>query len=674
MVHRAFLTATALLMGTSALAAPDTLTRAEARHLIARTGFGASPAQIDAFTGLSAEAAVAQIIAGLQSAPSNPMPEWATGWLYPYEPIWALSQTEQELFYTNRYLEMGELSAWWLGEMISTPSPLTERLTLFWHDHFATSFENDENSQWMARQNTFFRRNAAGNFADLTHGILQDPAMLAYLSNTENFADAPNENLGREFLELFTLGEGRGYSEKDVKEAARALTGHSVGDDLQYAFFPEDHDGGEKTILGKTGTFDAKSLADTVLNDDRFGPYVVEKLWQAFISPKPDPTEVERLTAIWKQADLELKPLLKALFLTDAFWDESTRGSLIKSPVELIAGTLRSTGRAGVPLSEAVWILEEMGQQLFHPPNVAGWEGGEAWINTSTALLRSQALTYFIDEDFDAPARSSEAYAAPEVPNGALRVGRVFGQWAEITEEDAAMGVITLFDVSHEGQTFRSINLVLEDQEGDDLAVWFHVDACGSLCNEVTRAFTRDTDGWFGVYFYDEEAEIEAPLAPGADALLKTMIGQLPTLFAQTETSLAWQTFPEEDYAPPRFSVLAEMADRASDLSARTLGEPGALILAQSRPGSDGIGHTAGMMHVDDIDDYIDSLVEARDVYSAPADTYASAEAWLAAHEDRASAMETLLALPTEVSADIAKADADDWLRTLLLSPAYQIK
>ncbi|MCH2076059.1 MAG: DUF1800 domain-containing protein [Rhodobacteraceae bacterium] len=676
-MHRAFLTATAILMGTSALAAPDALTRAEARHLVARTGFGASPAEIQNFTGMSAETAVAQIIAGLQSEPTTPMPEWATGWIYPYEPVWTLSQTEQELFYTNRYLEMGELTAWWMAEMVSTPSPLTERLTLFWHDHFATSFENEENSQWMAHQNAFFRRHAAGNFADLAHGILRDPAMLTYLSNTENFADDPNENLGREFLELFTLGEGRGYTEADVKEAARALTGHSVGDDFKYAFYAEDHDNGRKTILGKTGRFDATGLADTVLNDANFGPYVVEKLWQAFISPTPDPAEVTRLTAVWKDAGLELKPLLEALFLTDAFWDETNRGSLIKSPVELIAGTIRTTGRADVPMSETVWILEEMGQHLFHPPNVAGWEGGEAWINTSSALMRSQVLTYLIDEGFDGPdgMQATQAEAAPALPEDALRVGRVFGQWAEYTEEGGTMGVITLFDVSHGAETFRNLNVVLEEAEDDDgVAIWMHVDNCGPICTGATRAFAEDYDGWFGVYLFDDEAEIEAPLADGAEDMLRTVIGQLPSLFAETETSLAWQPVPDDEYTPPTYAVLAGMADRAAMYARGSMGAPGELILAPSRAGSDGIAGLSMMSSVDDIDDYVDDFIATREIYSAPATTYASAEAWLAAYPERYAAMEALLPLPTPLPATLTNADAEEWMRALLLSPAYQIK
>ena len=184
--RRALLATTAILIAGSALAAPDALTRAEARHLVARTGFGAAPAEIEVLTGKSAEAAVAELLAAPRPEPRRPMPTWAKGWAYPEESVWTLGQGAEDLFFANRYAEIEELSAWWIGEMIASPSPLTERLTLFWHDHFATSFDAMESSQMMADQHAMLRRHASGNFADLAAGILRDPAMLIYLTNTED--------------------------------------------------------------------------------------------------------------------------------------------------------------------------------------------------------------------------------------------------------------------------------------------------------------------------------------------------------------------------------------------------------------------------------------------------------------------------------------------------------
>ncbi|MEL6691076.1 MAG: hypothetical protein AAFP28_12240, partial [Pseudomonadota bacterium] len=339
---------------------------------------------------------------------------------------------------------------------------------------------------------------------------------------------------------------------------------------------------------------------------------------------------------------------------------------------------------AAFPASH-VGRMEKMLTHLFKDPDslghrhasAAGWEGGEAWINTSSALMRSQVLTYFLDEEFD-PAnagRPAAAEAAPNLPGDALRVGRVFGQWAEYTEEGGTMGVITLFDVSHGSETFRNLNLVLEEEEEEDgVAVWMHVDNCGPLCTHETRAFTQDYDGWFGVYLYDDEAEIEAPLADGAEEMLRTIIGQLPSLFAETETSLAWQSLAEDDYTPPSYAVLAAMADRAADFAGESMGAPGELVLAPSRVGSDGFGGVGAMMSGDDIDDYIDDFIEAREIYSAPPTVYQDAEAWLAAHTDRDAAMAALLPLPTPIPAELSNADAEEWMRTLLLSPAYQIK
>lgn len=206
---------------STATAGPNAMTASEARHLISRTGFGAAPHEVEAMIGLSYVDGVTRVMTDLGGAPSIPMPSWVDDWAYPYDQIWTLDQSSTDLFYTNRWLELEELSAWWMAEMTATPSPLTERLVLFWSDHFATNFDAHENSQWTANQNQFFRTHAAGNFTNLADGILRDPAMLVFLDNVSNVAEAPNENLGREFLELFTLGEGRGYTQSGV--VAKAL-------------------------------------------------------------------------------------------------------------------------------------------------------------------------------------------------------------------------------------------------------------------------------------------------------------------------------------------------------------------------------------------------------------------------------------------------------------------
>ncbi|MEM1373111.1 MAG: DUF1800 domain-containing protein [Pseudomonadota bacterium] len=679
-MRRALLTATTILLGSTALAAPEALTRDEARHLLQRTGFGSAPAEIETLIGVPAEVAVRRILAGIAPVPSRPMPDWTTGWIYPFDPIWTLSQTEQELFYANRYLEIEELAAWWLAEMVATPSPLTERLTLFWHDHFATSFDSEENSQWMARQNALFRAHAAGNFAALARGILRDPAMLTYLSNTENFAEAPNENLGREFLELFTLGEGNGYTETDVKEAARALTGHSVGDDGAYALFREDHDPGQKTILGQTGPMGADELAEVVLEDPSFGPYIVEKLWRAFISPEPEPAEVTRLTDVWKAADLELKPLLEALFLSDAFWAQDARGALVKSPVELLVGTLRSTGRAGLPMTEAVWITEELGQQLFFPPNVGGWQDGAAWINTSTALLRAQFLTDFaegaIAGDGTAPMPvATEALPPPALAEGDLRVGRVFGRWAEHLDGGGMAIMTTLFDVGFGEETWRALTLYIEAVPGEGAAIYIPVIDCGPVCTDATVAYADETDGWFGVYLYDDTHEFGAPVSSAAGSVLGAVLSYLPELFDQTATSTAWMDYGGEDHDPPSFAAMADTVANLSERARRTLRPTeGALVMGFSRPGSDGllggVPGSASMMTTGMLDAYLTEAADARQHHAAPRYVYEDADAWLASFASSEAAMQSLL----PVTIPVPDASAEEQLRALLLHPAYQLK
>ncbi|MEM9437212.1 MAG: DUF1800 domain-containing protein [Pseudomonadota bacterium] len=679
-MRQALLTATALLLGTTALAAPGALTREEARHLLARTGFAPAPAEIDAITGLSAQQAVTQIVQGVSTEPSQPYPDWVNGWLYPQEAVWSLGQTAQELFFANRFQEIEELAAWWMGEMVSSPSPLTERLTLFWHDHFPTSFEDLESSQLLARQHVLLRRHAAGNFADLAQGILRDPAMLIYLTNTENVAEHPNENLGREFLELFTLGQGRGYTEEDVKQAARALTGHSLNFASEFEIHRQEHDGGRKTILGKNGRFDGQDLADIVLSSEQFGPYIVEKLWKAFVSPTPDPVEVDRLATLWKANDLELKPLLEALFLTDAFWDPENRGTLVKSPVELLAGAIRATGRAGVPLTDAAYAAYELGQGLFFPPNVGGWPSGTAWINDSTALLRANALTSFAEDDYDtgdpsvgmmmAPSEAAESLT--ETPEGDLRVGQVFGIWSEKWEDDEGItAVITLFDVSFGADTWRALTVGFENERYGPVIIGINTAECGPICTEETKDFADDEDGWFHIFIEDGVIDGEAPLSEQATPILKSVLGHLPSLVSETKDSLTWQPNEEDDENPASYQEIARLAKDVAQATSAIVGPPeGGLTIAASKPGRAGLAGMSAVTDLDMLDDYLDETEASRARYSAPVHVYASAEEWMAALPSPGDAAATLVAVPFPNP----EGDADDVLRALLLSPAFQVK
>lgn len=302
-----------------------------------------------------------------------------------------MSQEERRVLRETLREQALDLKAWWLREMLDSPTPLSEVMTLFWHGHFTSGLTKVKAPALLYRQNVLLRRHALGNFGALLHAIARDPAMLLYLDNARSRKQAPNENFARELLELFTLGEGN-YTEADMKEAARAFTGWSIDRDSgAFRFRAPQHDGGEKRILGRRERFDGDQVIDLLLEQPQTARLVVGKLWRHFISDRPQPAEVECLAAIFRNSGYELKPLLAALFESEAFWDPANRGRLIKSPVDFVVGTLRLFDLPVRKDRDLAWISRRLGQDLFEPPNVKGWPGGTAWI-TGATLLDRQAL------------------------------------------------------------------------------------------------------------------------------------------------------------------------------------------------------------------------------------------------------------------------------------------
>jgi uncharacterized protein (DUF1800 family) len=289
-----------------------------------------------------------------------------------------------------------------MHEMLVTPSPITERMTLFWHNHFVSSQQKVRFSRLMYQQNATLRAHALGSFADLLHAASKDPAMLIYLDTAQSRKGQPNENFAREVMELFTLGEGN-YSEADIKEAARAFTGWSVDRDTgRYLFRPAIHDFGTKTVLGKSGRFDGDAVLDVILERPQTAEFITAKLWREFVSADPDPREVQRIAKAFRNRNYDIKVALRFLLLSDAFWDIANRGTMVKSPVELVVGTLRQLDVAPSGATPFVVVAAGMGQNLFSPPNVKGWPGGEQWINSNTLLARKQFLDRLARMD-DAP-------------------------------------------------------------------------------------------------------------------------------------------------------------------------------------------------------------------------------------------------------------------------------
>lgn len=374
------------LLPLPALAAP--IGEAGARLLLSRTGFGAPPAQVAALAPLEREAAVDRILAGSRTEPASAPPPWtAEALLHP--PRKQLSEEEKKALRDTETQRGLALRGWWLQEMATTPSPVTEKLTLFWHGHFVSGQSKVKSAQLMYRQNALLRREALGNFATLLHDIARDPAMLRYLDTAGSRKGEANENFAREVMELFTLGEGH-YSEQDIREAARAFTGWQLDPASgEPVFRPRRHDDGAKTVLGRSGTLDGDAVLDTLLAQPATTRFITRKLWLYLVSPTPDEATVNRLAAGFGR-DYQIKPLVRALLLTPAFWQSC--GQQVKSPVELTVGTVVTFGATVPDWPALAQLNRRLGQDLFDPPNVRGWPGGDAWINSDSLLLRKQFL------------------------------------------------------------------------------------------------------------------------------------------------------------------------------------------------------------------------------------------------------------------------------------------
>lgn len=383
LTRRAFLDR-ALLLGSAFGATRATLARAQttqfdrdaAAHLVRRAGFSGTLEEIDRLAALGREGAV--------------------DYLLNYEQI-DDSAMERGL---ERYVQTQNLNLtqfrpiqiWWLYRMIYTKRPLLEKMTLFWHRHFATAIKKVSLAPLMLQQNQTLRRLALENFETLTLAVAKDPAMIIWLDNNTNIKGAPNENFARELFELFTLGirdpiTGQSaYTEKDIKEAARAFTGWTIRRG-QFYFNASQHDDGEKTILGKTGNWNGDDVVRFACAERSTGRFIAKKLWEFFAYPNPEPQLIEALAGVYFASNYNIKAVMRALLLREEFYSERARFALIKSPVELVVGAIRQL-QADINLRALPGLLSLMEQDLFNPPDVSGWDGGLTWINTATMLVR----------------------------------------------------------------------------------------------------------------------------------------------------------------------------------------------------------------------------------------------------------------------------------------------
>ena len=280
--------------------------------------------------------------------------------------------------------QIKSLNLTWLDQMVSSPAQLREKVSLFWHGHFACRNLNIYNQQLLLQQ---IRSNALGSFGELLTAVSKSPAMLAFLNNQQNKKSHPNENFAREVMELFTMGRGN-YSETDVKEAARAFTGWGFNLQGEFANRPFQHDNGVKIFLGKKGNFDGDDIIKILLEQKNTATFIARKMYRYFVNDQPDDANVQWLANRFYQSNYNISSLLKDVFTSSWFYDEKNIGSKIKSPIELLVGIRRMQPVEFENKEVQLLFQRALGQVLFYPPNVAGWPGGKNWIDSSALMLR----------------------------------------------------------------------------------------------------------------------------------------------------------------------------------------------------------------------------------------------------------------------------------------------
>jgi uncharacterized protein (DUF1800 family) len=306
-----------------------------------------------------------------------------------------LSQDQRKMLRKQSADDLKNLNLTWLGQMINSEAQLREKMSLFWHGHFACRVINIFFQQQLLN---IIRENALGNFGDLLREISKSPAMLSFLNNQQNKKQHPNENFAREVMELFTMGRGN-YTESDVKEAARAFTGWGFNLKGEFVERPILHDTGNKTFLGKTGNFNGDDIIDILLEQKQTAKFIAQKLYKHFVNDTPDSAKIELLANHFYQSGYDIKKLLIEIYTSDWFYDDKNIGTRIKSPVELLAG-IRRLIPMDLARPEMQLLFERaLGQILFYPPNVAGWPGGKNWIDSSALMLRMRIPQIFTDAD-----------------------------------------------------------------------------------------------------------------------------------------------------------------------------------------------------------------------------------------------------------------------------------
>jgi uncharacterized protein (DUF1800 family) len=363
---------------------------ADARHLVSRTGIGVEWKNVNALVGMTMPVAVETIVRNrhAQPPPFRAMQPWR------HMSVLRKDMRRQHQLMKTVKGERIALQIWWTNHLLRTQSPFLERMTLFWHNMFPSTMGTVMSGDLVYQQNLMLRKYALGNFRNLLQAVAKDPAMLVYLNGNNNVKAEPNENFAREALELFTIGQG--YGQKDVHDSARAFTGWSVNNQNgRFIYRPEQHDFGMKTILGRSGKHTGEVALSIMLEQPRTAERLAKRMWHEFVSiANPNPHVIKRWANVFIHSRYNIETLVKTVLMSDEFWAATNRGGLIKSPIDLVIGTLRTLPYAA-SRNDLPHQLKLLGQELFEQPSVKGWMGAEEWMSSQALLLRSDILRNF---------------------------------------------------------------------------------------------------------------------------------------------------------------------------------------------------------------------------------------------------------------------------------------
>ncbi|MDB6027149.1 MAG: hypothetical protein JWM68_3372 [Verrucomicrobiales bacterium] len=415
-----------------------------AAHLLNRAGFGGTPVEVEKIRKLGPEKAVDFFVDYETLSDPLPSPAWAKAGEGPMGAMEVMrdlgkrtreakTDEERKAIDAERRKKVQEeqrreiqrileLRGWWLEAMANSPRPLQEKLTLFWHGHFATSAVKVRNGYFMYLQNDTFRKHASGNWLEMLTAVAKDPAMLLWLDQAQSRKEHPNENFAREVMELFALGEGH-YTEKDVTEAARAMTGFSIDRITQeFTYRPFFHDNGSKTVLGKNGNFDGNDFLKIIVDEPQAARFISWKLWKFFASEEAPAGLVDAMAESFRAKGNNFKPLLKQMFRSQEFYADSVIRSQVKSPTQWLVNTVKLLQRDLPPALVLSQLMRNLGQELFAPPNVKGWDGGLSWITTNNLLARynEAAMLVFAKGEIPPDAQKPGFRMAQERANNLL--------------------------------------------------------------------------------------------------------------------------------------------------------------------------------------------------------------------------------------------------------------